>query len=61
MRTASLPMYDLPEIRAATAAFWASLAGNLRRHGLADVPSPVIKLTCSELRRTFLFEVITAV
>jgi len=38
MRTASLPMYDLPEVRAATAAFWASLAGNLRRHGLADVP-----------------------
>jgi ABC-type phosphate/phosphonate transport system substrate-binding protein len=38
MRTASLPMYDLPEIRAATAAFWASLAANLRRHGVADVP-----------------------
>jgi len=38
MRTASLPMYDLPEIRAATAAFWASLVANLRRHGLADVP-----------------------
>ncbi len=31
-------MYDLPEVRAATAAFWASLAGNLRRHGVADVP-----------------------
>jgi ABC-type phosphate/phosphonate transport system substrate-binding protein len=38
MRTASLPMYDLPEVRAATAAFWSSLAGNLRRQGLADVP-----------------------
>ena len=38
MRTVSLPMYDLPEIRAAPAAFWASLAANLRRHGLADVP-----------------------
>ncbi len=42
MRTASLPMYDLPEIRAATAAFWASLAGNLRRHGLADVPDKLL-------------------
>ena len=38
MRTASLPMYDLPEVRAATAAFWASLARNLRRRGLAGVP-----------------------
>ena len=38
MRTASLPMYDLPEVRAATAAFWTSLAGNLRRQGLGDVP-----------------------
>ncbi|MHA1528291.1 MAG: phosphate/phosphite/phosphonate ABC transporter substrate-binding protein [Alphaproteobacteria bacterium] len=42
MRTASLPMYDLPEVRAATAAFWASLAGNLRRHGIADVPDKLI-------------------
>ena len=38
MRTASLPMYDLPEIRAATVAFWASMAGNLRRQGIAGVP-----------------------
>jgi ABC-type phosphate/phosphonate transport system substrate-binding protein len=42
MHTASLPMYDLPEVRAATAAFWASLAGNLRRHGLADVPDKLV-------------------
>jgi len=42
MRTASLPMYDLPEVRAATAEFWASLAGNLRRHGLADVPDKLV-------------------
>ncbi len=42
MRAASLPMYDLPEIRAATAAFWASLATNLRRHGLADVPDKLV-------------------
>lgn len=42
MRTASLPMYDLPEVRAATAEFWASLAGNLRRLGLADVPDRLV-------------------
>ena len=42
MRTASLPMYDLPETRAATAAFWASLAGNLRRRGIADVPDQLV-------------------
>jgi ABC-type phosphate/phosphonate transport system substrate-binding protein len=42
MRTASLPMYDLPEVRAATAEFWASLAGKLRRHGLADVPDGLV-------------------
>ena len=38
MRTASLPMYDLPEVRAATAAFWTSLAGNLRCRGISGVP-----------------------
>ncbi len=42
MRTASLPMYDLPEVRAATTAFWALLAANLRRHGLADVPDHLV-------------------
>ncbi|MFQ5565623.1 MAG: phosphate/phosphite/phosphonate ABC transporter substrate-binding protein [Paracoccaceae bacterium] len=42
MRTASLPMYDLPEVRAAMAAFWASLAGNLRRQGIAGVPDRLV-------------------
>ena len=42
MRTASLPMYDLTEVRAATAGFWAALAANLRRHGLADVPGELL-------------------
>lgn len=42
MRNASLPMYDLPAVRAATDAFWAALAGNLRRQGLAEVPEMLI-------------------
>lgn len=36
--TASLPMYDLPELRPAAEAVWKSLARSLRRSGLADVP-----------------------
>jgi ABC-type phosphate/phosphonate transport system substrate-binding protein len=35
---ASLPMYDLPEIRAATDAWWEGLARAFRREGIADVP-----------------------
>jgi ABC-type phosphate/phosphonate transport system substrate-binding protein len=35
---AGLPMYDLPELRAATDAFWAGLAGHLRAAGIAGVP-----------------------
>lgn len=35
---ASLPQYDLPEIRAATDAWWAGLARHLRAAGFADVP-----------------------
>lgn len=38
MGLASLAMYDLPEARAAVDAFWAGLAGHLRREGVADVP-----------------------
>ena len=37
-RTASLPMYNLPEMRGANAAFWHALASLLRREGVADVP-----------------------
>lgn len=35
---ASLPMYDLPEARAATDAWWAGLAQAFRRAGLAGTP-----------------------
>lgn len=39
MRTVALPMYDLPELRAATDAWWTALADRLRRRGIADVPA----------------------
>src|SRR5690606_16819606 len=35
---ASLPMYDLPGLEAATDAWWAGLAAAFRAEGLADVP-----------------------
>lgn len=35
---ASLPMYDLPGLEAATDAWWSGLAAALRAEGLADVP-----------------------
>jgi ABC-type phosphate/phosphonate transport system substrate-binding protein len=38
MNLATLPWYDLPEITAATDALWRSVARQLRRHGLRDVP-----------------------
>ncbi|MCY4549476.1 MAG: PhnD/SsuA/transferrin family substrate-binding protein [Defluviicoccus sp.] len=38
MRFASLPMYDLPEIRRATRAWWAGLARAFSASGLDDVP-----------------------
>ncbi len=38
MVIASLPMYDLPELRAATDAWWRCLARAFRRAGLAEVP-----------------------
>lgn len=38
MMIAALPMYDLPEVRAATEAWWRGLARALRRAGLPDVP-----------------------
>ena len=39
MRTASLPMYNLPEMRAANARFWEALRGLLLEAGLRDVPA----------------------
>jgi ABC-type phosphate/phosphonate transport system substrate-binding protein len=39
MAVASLPMYDLPEARAATDALWQGLAAAFRRQGMAEVPA----------------------
>lgn len=36
---ASLPMYDLPELRAATDAWWDGLAQAFRREGLDNIPA----------------------
>ena len=36
---ASLPMYNLPEMRAANAAFWAALRCEAARDGLTDLPA----------------------
>lgn len=38
MGLASLPMYDLPEVTAATDAWWSGLARAMAREGIADVP-----------------------
>ena len=34
----SLPMYNLPEMRSANAAFWGALRAELTRRGLCDIP-----------------------
>ena len=39
MTVASLPMYDLPELRGAHDALWAGIARHLRRAGGTDVPA----------------------
>ena len=38
MSTASLPMYDIPEVRPALDALWSGMASCLRREGVGDVP-----------------------
>jgi len=38
MAVASLPMYDLPELRGATDAWWQGLARAFRREGIAELP-----------------------
>ena len=43
MAVASLPMYDLPELRAATDAWWRGLAQAFRREGIADLPASSVK------------------
>jgi ABC-type phosphate/phosphonate transport system substrate-binding protein len=40
---ASLPMYDLPEVRAATDDFWRGIASALRRAGLDGVPDALTR------------------
>jgi ABC-type phosphate/phosphonate transport system substrate-binding protein len=40
---AGLPMYDFPEIRPATDAFWTALAARLRAAGLAAVPDDLTR------------------
>jgi len=43
MSIASLPMYDLSEIEAATNAWWRGLARAFRREGIADVPDQLVR------------------
>jgi ABC-type phosphate/phosphonate transport system substrate-binding protein len=43
MALASLPMYDLCELRGAHAALWAGIARHLRRAGVAEVPAALCK------------------
>jgi len=43
MSVASLPMYDLPEVAAATDAWWQAIARAMRREGIADLPAQLIR------------------
>lgn len=43
MALASLPMYELPELRAATDAWWHGLARAFRREGISDVPDALAR------------------
>jgi ABC-type phosphate/phosphonate transport system substrate-binding protein len=45
----SLPMYDLPELRPATDAWWRSLAQALARLGMAEVPQDLDRQPPPEL------------
>ena len=42
MNLASLPMYDLPELAAATRAWWTGLARHMRLQGIVDVPDVLV-------------------
>jgi len=58
MGFASLPMYDLPEVRAATDGLWARLAHHLARAGVGGVPEHLDRETpCDRIGRkpTLLF------
>lgn len=43
MSVASLPMYDLPELREATDAVWRALARCLEQEGLSGVPEALVR------------------
>ncbi|MGE0214041.1 MAG: phosphate/phosphite/phosphonate ABC transporter substrate-binding protein [Parvibaculaceae bacterium] len=47
---ASLPMYDWPEIRAATDAWWAGLARHLKAEGFLDVPATLDREAAREVQ-----------
>jgi hypothetical protein len=42
MLTASLPMYNLPEMRTCNSDFWEALHGLLTKRGLAGLPENLI-------------------
>ncbi len=42
MGVASMPMYDLPEVRTALDSLWNGFAHNLRREGVTDVPEKLV-------------------
>ena len=42
---ASLPMYDLPEVRGWTDRLWAAIADELRANGVAEVPDTLERLS----------------
>lgn len=50
MAVAELPMYDLPELRSATDAWWAGIARALRREGIEDVPDRLTREQSAEGR-----------
>lgn len=43
MSLVSLPMYDLPDLRAATDALWRAIAERLGQDGLAGVPEALVR------------------
>jgi ABC-type phosphate/phosphonate transport system substrate-binding protein len=57
-RRASLPMYNLPEMRAANATFWDAMRHELARQGVDDVPATLEfdrKPVPAEIERDTLF------
>jgi ABC-type phosphate/phosphonate transport system substrate-binding protein len=43
MAVAELPMYDLPELRSTTDAWWAGIARALRREGIEEAPDQLTR------------------